>query len=161
MTWARTHTARTVLLMVAAIALSGLVACAADWAVDTYKNWHRIQLSRCETAVVRSFARDEYRAGDSVASLTDRHEPNGSVRHGNYTTYFYSSPDGEVWVIARDGQLVGVYLCGYQIRGFTFFETRTYAELQESSRHREKVLSERWALLIIAGFAGASHPQSE
>ena len=161
MTWARTRTARTGFLVGAALVFSGLVAYAADWAFHTYKNWHRIQLSRCDTAVIRSFARDEYRAGDSVASLTDRHEPNGSVRHGNYTTYFYSSPDGEVWVVARDGRLVGAYLCGYQIRGFKFFETRSVADMHESSRSREKVLTERWTVFIVAGFAGASHPPPE
>lgn len=161
MTWARTRTGRTIFLVGAALVLSGVVAYAADWAFDTYMNWHQIQLSHCDTPVIRSFAQNEFRAGDPVASLTDSYEPNGSVRHGNYTTYFYASDDGEVWVIARDGQLVGAYLCGYQIRGFTFFETRSIADMHESSRHREKVLSERWALLIIAGFAGASHPQSE
>jgi len=161
MTWTRTRTARTGFLVGAALLLSGLVAYAADWAVHTYKNWHRIQLSHCETAVIRSFARDEVRAGDPVASLTDRHEPNGSVRHGNYTTYFYSSSDGEVWVIARDGQLVAAYLCGYQIRGFQFFETRSLAEAHESSRSREKVLTERWAVFLVAGFAGASYPKPD
>lgn len=155
---ARSRTTRTLYLIVGVISLSGLVACAADWAVDTYKNWHRIQLSHCETAVVRSFAQNEFRPGDPVASLTDRHEPNGSIRHGAYATYFYDSPDGEVWVIARDGQLVGAYLCGYQIRGFTFFETRSVADMHESSRQREQVLTERFALLTVAGFAAASHP---
>lgn len=147
--------------MVGAIVLSGLVAYAADWAYFTYANWHQIQLSHCDTPVIRGFARDEFRPGDPVASLTERHEPKGSVRHSVDTTYFYSSSDGEVWVIARDGKLVAAHLCGYQIRGFTFFETRSWAEAQECGRSREKVLQERLALFVVAGFAAMSHPTPE
>jgi hypothetical protein len=162
MTDARSRVSRTALLMAAAILVSGLVAYAADWAFHTYKNWHQIRLSKCDTPVIRSFARDEFRAGDPVASLTGRHEPWGSVRHGDYTTYFYTSDrDGELWVIARGGKLVAAHLCGYQIRGFTFFETRSWAEAQECGRSREKVLRERLALYTVAGFAGASHPNPD
>jgi hypothetical protein len=161
MSQTRTRAVRAVLLVAAALAVSGMVAYAADWAFHTYKNWHQIQLSHCDTPVVRSFARDEFHAGDPVASLTDRYPPKGSVRHGDYRTYFYSSPDGEVWVVVRDGKLVAAHLCGYQIRGFTFFETRSRAEAQECGRSREKVLREYAGLLTVAGFAGVNHLQSE
>jgi hypothetical protein len=157
----RTRVGWTVALVTAAVVASGLFAYAADWAFYTYTNWHQIQLSRCDTPVIRSFARDEFGPGDAIASLTDIHPPGGSVRHGKYTTYFYESKDGELWVTAREGRLVSAHLGGYKIRGFTFFDARTHPEAQECCRSREKVLTERWAVFVIAGFAGAGHARPE
>jgi hypothetical protein len=143
----------------ARMAFAGIAACAANEAIGALEaemSRERSRLIESHTPYIQSFAREEFSPGDPVEWLTIRNPPTGSIRHGDSTTYFYESPDGELWVLTRGGQLVAALFYGDQIRGLALLGTP--AEAQECSRIREKVLTERGALFAVAGFAAVNAP---
>jgi hypothetical protein len=148
----------SVVLLLLAVALSGLLAWLADVAVSHYRGRYLRRVRAGADPATRDLADGKFRAGDSMTALLARHPPDQFIRHDEYTTAVYLNGNRETYVAAEDGQLIYAKACGYRSPNYLFFDSggsrSWYASYQQA-------ILQRLQLMAVAGPAAIGRLPSE